>query len=136
MRYKLRQTDNTDLVHALHTICLPSDEFPSGGQLWVCHADDGTPVAFCSACVLPAETGTVFLSSAGVLPCARGQGLQRRMIYTRLNWARTQDATHVITYTVYDNYASIINLLDAGFKFYDPRYRWAGNVNYFIKELQ
>lgn len=132
--YTLEQTNDKDLVGALHIICMPSDPPDLRGQLWVCYHDDGTPVAYCTACDI--GHGAVFLSSAGVLPCARGAGLQRRMIRARIQWARTMGASTVITYTVYDNYASIVNLLKCGFEFYTPHYRWVGkDVHYFIKDL-
>jgi len=138
MRYELRQTTNTAIVHALFTLCMPWDHAPiwSKQTMWVCHARDGTPVAYCSARILPYELQTAYLSSAGVLPCARGNKLQQRMIKARVQWARVQGCENVITYTMYDNYPSIMNLLKQGFKFYDPHYKWAGkHVHYFIKEL-
>ena len=137
MNYELRQTDDTELVNALHTICMPNDYAPKWDKqtLWACHATDGTPVAFCSAQLLPHELHATFLSSAGVLPCARGNGLQQRMIKARVQWARMQGCHTCITYTVYDNHASIGNLLKQGFRFYHPVAPWAGkDVHYFMKE--
>ncbi len=138
MKYELRQTDDTALVHALFTICMPSDYAPTWkkGTMWVCHAADGTPVAYCSAKLLTNEVHTAYLSSAGVLPCARGHQLQQRMIKARDQWARVQGCTAVVTYTLYDNHPSICNLLKQGFKFYVPHYSWQGkNVHYFIKDI-
>ncbi len=139
MRYELRQTTDEALVNALFTLCMPLDIAPAWVRqtMWACHAEDGTPVAYCSASVLANDSDTAFLSSAGVLPCARGHKLQQRMIKARVRWARMMGCTYAITYTVYDNWASITNLLKQGFQFYDPHYRWAGkNVHYFIKEIK
>lgn len=136
--YELRQTEDTAMVNALFTLCMPFDTAPSWGkgQLWVCHASDGTPVAYCSAKLLPNEVQTAYLSSSGVLPCARGNQLQQRMIKARVQWARKLGCNTVITYTLLNNYPSICNLLKQGFQFYDPHYRWQGkNVHYFVKDL-
>ncbi len=138
MRYELRQTTDEALVGALFTLCMPYDTVPDWKKetLWACHAADGTPVAYCSARVLTDEYQTTFLSSAGVLPCARGHRLQRRMIKARVRWARMKGCKAVVTYTVYDNHASITNLLKQGFKFYHPNYPWVGTkVHYFIKDI-
>lgn len=132
--YRLRRTDDVEAVMALHTLCLPGDDWDEGTQHWILWDALWSPVGFCSARLLTGQPG-VFLSRAGVLPAARGCGLQRRMIQTRLRWAREVDATFAITYTTYTNFASTMNLLKCGFKFYLPSYKWAGDVNYFIKDL-
>ena len=137
-QYRLQQTDDEALVNALFTLCMPHDFAPtwSKGQMWVCHASDGTPVAYCAAKVIPYELHTAYLSSAGVLPCARGNQLQQRMIKARVQWARTMGCEQIITYTLYDNWASIYNLLKQGFEFYNPTYKWAGRrVHYFSKDI-
>ncbi len=134
MKYTLSRTDDRELVKALHTICMPGDSFDLGDQLWVCHDETDTPVAFCSARKTYGDS--VFLSRAGVLPCANGNKLQRRMIHARVKWAREIGADSVVTYTLYDNHASIVSLLKAGFNFYHPSYAWAGRaVHYFCKDL-
>ena len=134
MKYTLSRTDDYNLVRALHTICMPGDDYDLDGQLWVAHDDTGTPVAFCAARKLAGEPG-VFFNRSGVLPCANRQGLQRRMIHARLRWAKEIGAEYVITYTLHTNYASIVNLLKCGFKFDTPAWRWAGNSHYFVKDL-
>lgn len=131
---KLRRTDDRNVVAALHALCLPGDDLDiDDGQMWVAHDDTGTPVAFCSA--RPCGDNLVFLSRAGVLPCANGKGLQRRMIQARLRWAREIGADACITYTLYDNHASIANLLRCGFRFYRPAANWAGRVHYFWRDI-
>ena len=134
MKYRLTRTDDMDLVRAMHTLCMPGDEYDLGGQLWVCYDETETPVAFCAARKLPYEPG-VFFNRSGVLPCANGQGLQRRMIQARLRWVKEIGAQYALTYTLYHNHASIVNLLRCGFKFDVPAWKWAGNAHYFIKEL-
>lgn len=128
------QTDALDLVTALHKACLPGDELDLKGQLWLAASDRGFPIGFCSARKLARENA-IFLSRAGVLPLANGQGLQRRMINARVRWGRKIGAERAVTYTVYDNHASIANLLRCGFRFYTPEWPWAGDVHYFCKDL-
>ncbi len=134
MKYTLSRTDNYELVRALHTICMPGDDYDLDGQLWVVHDETYTPVAFCAARKLEGEPG-VFLNRAGVLPCANGKGLQRRMIHARLRWCKEIGVQYAITYTLHSNHASIVNLLKCGFKFDTPAWRWAGNAHYFVKDL-
>lgn len=135
MKYRVKRTDDINSVEALHTLCFPNDDWEDSTQHWIVWDETDTPVGFCSARLLSTEPG-VFLSRSGLLPCARGAGLQRRMITTRLRWAKTQGVEFALTYTVYDNHASAANLLRQGFRFHDPEYAWAGrDVFYFLKTL-
>lgn len=132
--FKLRQTTDVEYVKALHKLCFPADDWEDSSQHWIVWWKD-TPVGFCSAKLLPKEDA-VFLSRAGLLPCAQGAGLQRRMITTRLQWAKRKGATCALTYTVPDNYASAANLIKMGFQFYAPHYRYGGkDVLYFLRTL-
>ncbi len=132
--YALSRTEDLTLVKALHTICMPGDSFDLAGQLWVVWDDKGTPVAFCAARKLKNEPG-VFFNRSGVLPCANGNGLQRRMIHARLRWCKEIGAEYALTYTLHNNHASIVNLLKCGFKFDTPAWKWAGDSHYFIKDI-
>ncbi len=134
MRYKLERTDDKAKVQALHTLCMPEDSYDLSGQLWICHDETGTPVAFCSAREV-VEEDCVFLSRSGVLPLANGNRLQRRMIQARVQWAKEVGATMCITYVKYDNHASIVNLLRSGFRLYFPQWRYGGDVHYFKRKL-
>ena len=134
MKYKLTRTNDRKTVKALHMICMPNDGFDLRGQLWLVYDDTKTPVAFCAARRLGGEPG-VFFNRCGVLPCANGGGLQRRMIRARLRWAKEIGAEYVITYTLFNNHASIVNLLRCGFRFDIPAWKWAGHVHYFAKNL-
>jgi len=113
---------------------MPGDDFDLDGQLWLCHTGNA-PVAFCAARHLKDEN-SVFLCRAGVLPFANGHRLQHRMIHARLRWAREISATCALTYTLFHNHASIVNLLKCGFRFYEPNWKWAGrDVHYFRRDL-
>lgn len=101
---------------------------------WVGWTDQNTPVAYAGARYIP-SAHAVFLSRAGVLHEARGQGLQRRMIALRLRWARTTAARYVITYTHPENIISSNNLIKQGFLMYTPEWAWAGReFLYWIRE--
>lgn len=123
-------------AYALHLLTFPHDHWEAASAYWICYDEKQSPVGFCSARVLRSEPG-VFLTRAGVLPCAHGHGLQRRMINVRVAWAHRQPGVeYVITYATYDNHKSIANLLRCGFKFTNPSYLYGGKgAHYFIKEL-
>lgn len=134
-RYVIRRSEDIKQVKALHTLCFPQDDWENSTAHWIAWDSTGSPVGFCSARKSRHEP-VVILTRAGVLPCANGAGLQRRMIQVRLRWARQVGAEHAITYTVYDNHPSIVNLLRSGFLFYEPAEQWAGaHVNYFWRSL-
>lgn len=133
MQYQLRKSEDKKKVAAMHTLCMPWDEIDTRGQCWLMYDEYEEPVGFCSA--RQVNGNTVFLSRAGVQRRARGNGLQRRMINARVQWARSLGVDCVITYTVYDNHSSISNLLKSGFRFYNPSWRWAGNVHYFRRDI-
>lgn len=88
-------------------------------------------VGFCGSRYMPADR-YVFLCRAGVLPEARGKGLQRRMIRTRVAHAKSIDAVGCYSYTSYDNYASANNLIRCGFLLFEPNYAWGGNGAYYL----
>jgi GNAT superfamily N-acetyltransferase len=58
--------------------------------------------------------GVLVLGNVGVLPEARGQGLQRRLIRVRERWGRAQNALRARTYVSADNGASLSNLMRCG----------------------
>ena len=130
----IRQTTDRETVAALHTLCLPGDDLDiDGGAMWLAWKDE-TPVGFSTTRVVDKET--IFLSRSGVLPLARGERIQIRMIRARESWARREGYRYIITYTTYDNHPSICSLIKAGYRFYEPSWPWAGrDVHYYLKEL-
>lgn len=60
------------------------------------------------------------------------------MIRNRCAWGKNQGASYAVTYTLRDNYPSIVNLLKCGFRFASSPRGWVGvgsDVHYFEKEL-
>jgi GNAT superfamily N-acetyltransferase len=75
----------------------------------------------------------VFLERAGVLPIAKGLGLQRRMVRVRERWAQEVGASCCLTYAIYSNYPSIINLLRCGYRFYRPQTKWGADRSHYFR---
>lgn len=70
----------------------------------------------------------LYLHRAGVLPGYRKLGLHKRMISTRVRYAKTLSCAEVWTYTAHDNVASSNNLIANGFRLWIPK-RWGGRSN-------
>lgn len=129
---KVIRTHDLDLVARLDRECFPDDEpIKTTDAAWWIATWDGSPVAFAGAkWWLP--DNAVFLCRCGVQPIARGHGIQRRLIRTRLAWASEHGAAGVYTYTVPGNVVSTNNLLAAGFRAFEPLHHWAGSgANYW-----
>lgn len=125
---RLRASD-VALLEDLDHRCFP-DEAPYekvGPNLtwWVVWNDKDKPVGFAGS-MLWTPDNAVFLCRAGVVPRARGRGLQRRLIRARLKHAREIKASGAMTYTSTDNIASMTNLIRCGFLPWVPGYAWVG----------
>lgn len=104
---------------------------------WVGFTEAGVPVAYGGIRLVNGDPTTAFLSRAGVLPEARGQGLQMKLLALRTRWARAQGCSQIITYTHKDNIRSANNLIRSGFLLYSPEWPWVGNDDflYWMKTL-
>lgn len=115
----LRRTEDIDEVRELHALAFPEDAWVGDDHtFWIAKDHEGRAVGFCSAIYRP-DRQSVFLSRAAVMECAKGTGLQRRMIRARLRWARSIGAPRAHTYTTLKNYPSMLNLIKCGFRL-DP----------------
>lgn len=136
--YRIRRTNNKYIAMYLHSETFPADDFEDDDRnvYWIVWDEADKPVGFCIIRPVYGDKTTCFLSRAGLLPCARGQNLHKRMIYTRLKWAKKQGYNSVITYTVKDNFPSYNNLQNSGFKLYAPYDEYAGEDKlYWVKAL-
>ncbi len=121
----------------LHTLAFPSDlwvgdEFPEDEhQYWLLHHKTRV-VGFCSAVLWP-ERKAVFLSRAALIRRVQGLGLHKAMVRNRVEWAWNQGVDRVVTYTTLQNYPSLINLLDSGFRFYQPAEPWVGTRVHYLQ---
>lgn len=145
-RYVIRRADLANVLtrkalEALVFQCFKPGELhrsykPDAGAWWlVWHQADAIGFGSITPSVRWEATG--YLSLAGVLPEHRGHGLQRRLICTRLHYARQQHWRTVITETVYDNPQSANNLIACGFRQYVPEIKWNPRAAavYWRKEL-
>lgn len=91
------------------------------------------PVVFCGLTEATVTPGTGYLKRAGVLRGARGHGLQRKLITVRERKARKLGLTAMITDTT-DNPASANSLIRAGYRIFEPSYRWAFNHSIYWRK--
>jgi N-acetylglutamate synthase-like GNAT family acetyltransferase len=124
---RIRRTTDLELVAKLDRICFPADEpveFALNRFWWVA-TRDGIPVAYAGVSAI-LDSDLLYLCRCGVVPWARGLGLQRRLIQARVRLAR-KFKLEPITDTQPGNWASANNLIACGFRMYEPGYRWAGD---------
>ncbi len=106
------------------------DEFQFNREWWVM-LDEGEIVAYCGSIY---SKGICIFNRAWVKKSHRGQGIQRRMIKTRLKAAST--FCHIaITYTTLDNFPSANNLISCGFRLYLPEYSYGGSDKLYFQKL-
>ena len=117
MKCTLRRTEDLDEIKDLHKLAFAADHWPGDDhEFWIAKNPIGRPVGFCSALYFPEHKG-IYLSRAAVALEARGEGLQRRMVRARLNWAKRETgAVGAWTFVKTDNQESLINLLRCGFR--------------------
>jgi GNAT superfamily N-acetyltransferase len=150
VKYRIRQTDDLDLIIDLDRQIFPADAKLQGPQFldsewWVVRDSFGEPVAFAGAhkdtgpgdfqapdgrppgCWINTE---VALVRSGVLKGHRGRGLQARLVRARLAWAAKVEATMVSTYTSTQNIASMRALISCGFRPY--KYEFIAEQNAFL----
>ena len=104
------------------------NEFLSNREWWVI-LDNKQIIAYCGS--IYRENICIF-NRAWVKTEYRGLGLQKILINLRLKEAKGNDVA--ITYTTLDNYASANNLIDCGFKLYNPEYGYAGRDKLYFKK--
>jgi GNAT superfamily N-acetyltransferase len=126
----IRRVDGTeylDTLHALHTLTFPDDQHVDyrAGYWWIAFAGD-EPAAFAGMLEARTERNAIYLARCGVLAGFRGQGLQRRLLRSRITLARRLGRVAVIT-TTYENPPSGNNLIAAGFRLYEPAAPWGGS---------
>lgn len=107
------------------------DEFQYNREWWVI-LDNREIVAYCGSIY---SKGICIFNRAWVKKEYRGQGIQRKMIKSRLKAA--SNFCHIaITYTTLDNFPSANNLINCGLRLYIPEYMYGGKDKlYFYKAL-
>lgn len=139
-RYAIREVSGRRWVNKLeemHALCLPSDvqEDYLQGRWWVAFDSAGAPVAFAGAIAVEPDKDLLYLSRVGVLPEARGRGLQRRLMRV-IERAHRPHHSAVVS-TTFDNPPSANNFIRLGYVLYEPGTRWgAEGTCYWIKSLK
>lgn len=133
---RIRETDDLDVIHELDRCIFPEDAKLAGPHLldsvwWV--AEDvypgrRLPIGYAGLYV-PETQHEGFLVRAGVAPDWRGSGIQKRLIRTRVSYAKGLNLPVVNTYVATKNIASMRSLISCEFR--PKRYEFTGD-NAFI----
>lgn len=104
------------------------------GYWWIAYIDK-TPIGFAGLVPSSQWQQAGYLCRAGVIELFQGQGIQKKLIRVRAQYARSLGWTHLVSDT-YDNPASANSLIRCGFKMYDPSSPWgARGTLYWIRKL-
>lgn len=125
--------DHAHVLTALHTLTFPADPLPTwreDGLAWVVY-DGEDPVAFLYA--EPIGGDLWYFSRVGVMPAARGKGLQGRLMALM----ERALAGFCLVSTTYENPASANRFVARRWKTYIPAHRWgAAGTIYWYKDLR
>lgn len=106
-----------------------------GRYWWIVYAGK-KPIGFAGIEIGNREA---FLCRAGILIQHRGHGIQKKLIRSRERYAKKLGIHDIITYTHTLSIASVNNLINSGYKLYDPTHHWAGTQRnetlYFTKKI-
>ena len=121
---RLIQTTDYQAIAAMDAVLFPGDTPVEGWEniTWWIGMEKGVPVCYCG---VKDYSDYAYLNRAGVMPSHRGQGFQRRMIATRLKWAKDRKLSAISDTTIW-NVRSSNNLIRAGFKLFNPSVPWGG----------
>jgi len=123
----IRRVDAASHAHDLYALqeaCLPVDAPAdvSYGDWWLAY-DDDEPVAFAGTYPSTKYPGGVYFVRAGVMQGHRGRGLHKRLIRTRLQYAKRRGLILAVTDTR-DNPQSSNALIACGFRLFSPAKPW------------
>lgn len=136
---RVRRATAADLatLARLQRLVLPADEpaDASVGWWWLAFDEADAPIGFAGMVQSSRWLDAAYLCRAGVVPRARGVGLQARLILAREKTARALGMRRAITDTN-DNPASANSLIRRGFRMYSPAQPWAAaGACYWRKRL-
>lgn len=118
--------DAEEVVSTLHFACFENHYWDPTAHWWLANDHTGGSVAFGGLRVSKVER-SAYLCRAGVHPKVRGAGLQTKLIQARIKWARKEGLQSLITDTVHGNFYSANNLINLGFRMYNPAAPWAND---------
>jgi RimJ/RimL family protein N-acetyltransferase len=115
--------------------CFPSDGAvePDDDSFWWVAWDGITPVAFAGMrpCQQKCNEGIVALTRCGVVKDYRGQGIQKRLIRSRVAYAKRLGLRQVVAYVKTWNLASANSLIACGFKLYGGKWGGKGSLHFY-----
>lgn len=119
---------------AIHKAIFPADSLPSftNGWWWLVY-DGHKVIAFAGLNGVKSWNEALYLSRCGVDKAYRGQGLQKRLIKIRERKARKLGIKHLITSTYY-RLISANNLINCGFRLYQPENEWLAKGSLYWKK--
>jgi N-acetylglutamate synthase-like GNAT family acetyltransferase len=135
-RVDIRKQSSQDKLSRLQKVCLPYDQpiDTNFGSWWIA-TKDGNDIGFAGLVRTVSWNDCGYLCRAGVVPDARGQGLQKQFIRVRLRQAKALGWKWVVTDTT-DNPASANSLISTGFKLFQPTKPWGfKNTLYWRRKL-
>jgi GNAT superfamily N-acetyltransferase len=135
-RVDIRKQSVQDQLYALQKICLPYDEpVDTNFGCWWVASQNGVDIGFAGLTRTQSWSDCGYLCRAGVVPDARGKGLQKQLIRIRIRQAKTLGWKWLVTDTT-DNLASSNSLIACGFKMFKPTRPWGfKNTIYWRRKL-
>ena len=124
LTYKYTDWNDIDVQYIFAKLFDVEIEFDKINTEWIVAYQNGAAIALAGLSKCSKTVG--HLELAGVLSCAQGQGIQKRLIRLRERLARKRGYTKLITYTAHWNVASSNSLMSCGYKMYRPLYAWGG----------
>lgn len=123
-RVDIRNSLIQDKLSALQKICLPFDNpYDTNFGSWWIAVNNNRDIGFAGLVRTVSWTDCGYLCRAGVIPSARGQGLQKKFIYVRIRQAKALGWKWLVTDTRH-NPASANSLIATGFKMFEPTKPW------------
>ena len=123
-RVDVRKQSVQNRLSELQSKCLPYDQpiDTNFGSWWIA-TDAGGDIGFAGLTRTVSWTDCGYLCRAGVVPNARGQGLQKKLINVRIRQAKAFGWKWLVTDTRF-NPASANSLIACGFKMFEPTKPW------------
>jgi GNAT superfamily N-acetyltransferase len=135
-RVDIRKQSVQTKLSVLQNKCLPFDTpYDTNFGSWWIATENGVDIGFAGLVRTVSWIDCGYLCRAGVVPTARGQGLQKQFIRVRLRQAKALGWQWVVTDTT-DNPASANSLIATGFKLFQPTKPWGfKNTLYWRRKL-
>ena len=138
LKFVIRKVDTSKATNKSIIIDLQHDTLPhdriypvNKGDWWIVYCDR-EPVAYAGMVPSSRWSDTGYMCRSGVREKYRGNGLQKRLIAVRKKRAKELGYNWIITDTSY-NPASANNLIDCGFRMYEPSREWAYSYSCYWK---